>query len=225
MDMNPFLDIWHGNLEIDESEEQYYLSLLNAQEIEKAKTFSRQEVQKNYIKTRAVLRKILSTYLNILPSKIVINIAKYGKPYIPDCKVCFNLSHSHNKFVVAVSNSEVGVDVETGRDRKRLPALVEKCFSDRERQYWHALPKEQQTTMFFRFWVRKEAFVKAVGRGIALGLNRCEIDPENQTHFLTIPQKYGSANLWKIMDVTLDEGSICAVVTKDLEIKYRERVL
>jgi 4'-phosphopantetheinyl transferase len=136
------------------------------------------------------------------------------------------LSHTGNKFVLAVGNiGDMGIDLEKHRDRTNMPGLVEKCFSDEERIYWHALPDMQKTDMFFRFWVRKEAFVKAVGRGIALGIERCVVDPESQAFFLNIPEAYGLASDWKILDIPLKQDDICALVTKDIEFDYKQTEL
>lgn len=226
-----FVDIWHGELLSKEGlsremTEQIYWPLLNHDEREKAATFSLPDLQKKYIKTRGVLRKILSSYLDAEPQNIKIKTGEHGKPYLEESSFHFNLSHTANKFVVVVSNiGEVGVDIEHHRKRKNLSALVKKCFSEEEIVYWSCLSEEHKTRMFFRFWVRKEAFVKAVGRGIALGLDQCIINPQDQACFLDIPEKYGLVSDWKILDVSLDHDDICAVVTKNQDFKYKQMAL
>jgi 4'-phosphopantetheinyl transferase len=126
-------------------------------------------------------------------------------------------------FALVVSNtSEIGVDLELCQDRRNLAGIVEKCFSVAESSYWNSLPDELKTRMFFRFWVRKEAFVKAVGRGIALGLNYCEIDTLNQDRFLTIPDSYGLASDWKIINIPFGGEGVCAVVMKNQDFRYKQ---
>ena len=221
-----FVDVWHGDLLLNQSEEHYYWSLLNDQERQKADTYTRPELQKKYVKTRGVLRKILASYLDIESEYIDIKTGDYGKPYLAKGSVNFNLSHTGNKFVLAVGNvGDMGIDLEQHRDRKNLSGLVGKCFSEEESIYWHSLSDMQKTQMFFRFWVRKEAFVKAVGRGIALGLEHCVVDPESQACFLNIPAAYGLASDWKIVDIQLKQEDICALVTKNLEYDYKQTEL
>jgi len=221
-----FVDVWHGDLLLNQSEEHYYWSLLNDQEKQKADTYTRPELQKKYVKTRGVLRKILASYLDIESEYIDIKTGDYGKPYLAKGSVNFNLSHTGNKFVLAVGNvGDMGIDLEQHRDRKNLSGLVGKCFSEEESIYWHSLSDMQKTQMFFRFWVRKEAFVKAVGRGIALGLEHCVVDPESQACFLNIPAAYGLASDWKIVDIQLKQEDICALVTKNLEYDYKQTEL
>jgi len=221
-----FVDLWHGDLLLKQSEEDCYWSLLNDDEKQKADKYTRPEFQKKYVKTRGVLRKILASYLDVEPKCVGIKIGDYGKPYLAEDSVNFNLSHTGNKFVLAVGNvGDMGIDLEQHKDRKNLSGLVEKCFSDEERVYWHSLSEMQKTQMFFRFWVRKEAFVKAVGRGIALGLEQCVVDPESQAFFLNVPEDYGLASDWKIVDIQLKQEDICALVTKDLEFDYKQTEL
>ena len=222
MDSN-FVDIWHGDILIDEAKERNYYLLLNEQEKQKVATFIRPELQKKYIKTRGVLRKTLSSYLNIEPEDINIKTTDYGKPFIDHPSLFFNLSHTANKFVIVVSNiSEVGIDLEQNKPRKNLQGLVKKCFSEVEQVSWLNLPDEKKTIQFYSFWVKKEAFVKAVGRGIALGLDQCVINPNNQTQFLTLPARYGKTTDWNIVDIQLNKNDICALVIKNREFKYKQ---
>lgn len=217
-----FVEIWHGDILSDELSCQTYLPLLDEYEKDKASTFSNTVLQKKYIKTRAVLRKILASYLNIEPQNLIIKTSEYGKPSLDDDSVFFNLSHKDNQFVLAVSNvGDIGVDLEQCKNRDSISRLAEKFFSEVEILYWHSLSDELKINMFYRFWVRKEAFVKAVGRGIVLGLNQCVINPDNQSRFLSIPEDYGLASNWKILDVPLND-SVCAVVTKDLKFEYKQ---
>ncbi|MFW5443249.1 MAG: 4'-phosphopantetheinyl transferase family protein [Methylococcaceae bacterium] len=221
-----FVDLWYGDLLSEQMTEQRYWPLLNAEEKHKATAFSRKNVQQKYIKTRGILRQVLASYLNIDAQKVIIKTGEYGKPYLVENGLYFNLSHTDNKIVVVVSNGgEVGVDVEYIRDRQHMSGLVKKCFSKIESSYWNALPEDQKITMFYHFWVRKEAFVKAVGRGIALGLNQCVVNPDDQTRFLTIPSEYGLSVGWKILEAVLIQDYICAIVTKDMEFEYTQTEL
>ncbi len=221
-----FVTLWHGEILPKNGDNKDFLPLLNEHEKNKASTYTRLDLRQKYINTRGVLRLILAPYLDCNPHQIPIETGEYGKPFIPEQlakSVQFNVSHTGNELVIVVSNcSEVGIDIEQCKNRKSLLGLVEKCFSDKEANYWKNLPEEQKVDIFFRFWVRKEAFVKAVGRGIGLGLNQCSINPEEQDRFTSIPQDYGFAQDWKIVDVPLDSVNVCAIVTKNLKFNYTQ---
>ncbi len=217
-----FVDIWQGAILSEHPESIDYYHYLNAEEKQKVSSFIRPELQQKYIKTRGVLRKVLAGYLNEKPEEIKIKIAEYGKPFV-EGEFFFNLSHTGNKFVLAVSDvSEIGIDLEQYKQRKNLAGLVKKCFSAVEIKYWESLSEQQQMIFFYQLWVRKEAFVKAIGRGIAVGLDQCVVDPEHQTRFLAIPTEYGCAKEWNIVDIPLNKGDVCAMVIKGVEFAYKQ---
>lgn len=219
-----FVNLWHGELLPIDREEKAYWVLLSDDEKKKASTFSRQDLQQKYIKTRGMVRTILAFYLKQEASTIIIKQREHGKPFVPNENLYFNLSHTGNRLVVAVSNcTELGIDIEQNKKRKSLPALAEKCFSNEEVIFWNALSEQKKVSFFYCFWVRKEAFVKAVGRGLGIGLNQCSIDLNNQDFFSRIPTDYGVASDWKIIDVLLDKNHTCAIVTKDIKFEFKEQ--
>ena len=154
--------------------------------------------------------------LNQSPEKIRIKKAEHGKPYLADYpELAFNLSHSADRLMIAIGwNCQLGVDIEICKQRINLSGLVDKCFAEEEAAYWTKLPETQKNQAFYRFWTRKEAFVKATGHGIALGLNQCVINPENPTEFLRVPDNCGQASAWHVLDIDLGEG-ICSALVAD----------
>jgi len=217
-----FIDVWHGDILSEEDGQQNYYEFLNDDEKVKVASFTRPGIQKKYIKTRGVLRKVLGEYLEIKSQDIEIKIAEHGKPFVENEALFFNLSHTANRLVIAVSNnSEIGIDLEQYKYRKNLQGLVKKCFSEEEKHFWESLSAQQQVMLFYQLWVRKEAFVKAIGRGIAVGLDQCVINPKQQTEFLSIPNEYGVAGDWKIVDVHLNKEDVCALVVKNMNFNYK----
>lgn len=218
---NNFADVFYGELLIDNQVD--YLPLLSHVEKARALAFSRPELRRKYINMRGILRTTLASYLDDKPENIIIETNQYGKPFLSKEKLYFNLSHTANKFVFAVSSSkDIGIDLEDYRDRKNLAGLVKKCFSVEEQHYWFSLPEPQKISMFYRFWVRKEAFVKAVGRGISIGLDQCVINPYEQTCFLKIPIEYGECLEWQIMEITQGENDFCVMVIKNTPFTYTQ---
>jgi phosphopantetheine--protein transferase-like protein len=64
----------------------------------------------------------------------------------------------------------IGVDVELQREMRDEAALVRRYFSPAEIAAYEALPPLRRTEGFYNAWTRKEAYVKAVGRGLGLSL-------------------------------------------------------
>lgn len=208
------IQIWHGTI-ADDSGYQDYWRILDASELARAGKIRNDLQRKHYVTVHGRLRHILSKMLNASPEEITIKKTEQGKPYLADTpELAFNLSHSASAMVIAVGwNCQLGVDIECFKSRSNLAALVDKCFSIEEIAYWNMLPETQKMPEFYRFWTRKEAFVKATGAGIALGLKRCVINPENFSKFLRVPIECGLASKWQLQDLTLGAGVYSALVT------------
>lgn len=88
---------------------------------------------------------------------------EHGKPFLKSGEVYFNLSHSGDMAVCALSDTEVGVDTE--RMKKADLRLAERFFSPEE--YTFIMESADRDRAFFRLWTLKESFVKAAGVGIS----------------------------------------------------------
>jgi len=213
------IQIWHGNIAASHAHYQDYWRVLDAAEQAHAEKMKNDLLSKRYVEVHGRLRKVLAQALNKRPEKINIKKAEHGKPYLPDTpELAFNLSHSASTLVIALGwDCRLGVDIEVCKPRSSLAGLVDKCFAEEESTYWNTLPEAQKTLAFYRFWTRKEAFVKATGHGISLGLNQCVINPENQAEFLRVPSEYGQASTWHVQDIALGQG-VCSALVTDKDI-------
>jgi 4'-phosphopantetheinyl transferase len=83
----------------------------------------------------------------------------------------FNLSHSYGLALFAFApHRDVGVDVEYVRPSLTDDRLAERFFSTQEVTALRALPESAQAEAFFHCWTRKEAYIKARGGGLSIGL-------------------------------------------------------
>lgn len=107
-------------------------------------------------------------------SKIQFEQNEYGKPYIKDNDIYFNLSHSGDYAICAISSSEVGCDIEKiGQVEDKI---AKKFFCEEE--YQDIISKnneEERRDLFYRYWTLKESFIKAIGFGLKLHLNSFQI--------------------------------------------------
>ena len=116
------------------------------------------------------------------------------------------------------------VDIEQCKPRENLAALVKKCFSVDEVIYWQQLSSTEQNRQFYQFWTRKEAFVKATGLGISLGLKDCVINPNQPQQFLSVPESCGLAEDWHSRDIDLGENLCAALVANKAIARINRRV-
>lgn len=219
-----YVDIWFVNLTDLDFKPAFYYALLDEAERNIAANLKFQALRTAYIHGHGLVRIILGRYLQILPATLNIKRTLYGKPFLADYPLLsFNLSHSGSKWMLAVTESvPVGVDIETIKPRTQTTGLVARCFAPEEQAYWRLLPEAEQLPRFFELWTRKEAFVKAVGRGIALGLDECVIDPYQVGRFLRVPAMAGVAEDWWMTHWSLDQTCCAAVVAKSpgLEVRF-----
>lgn len=209
------IDVWHDSLTINHAQYLQEWQILDNTEKTQAERFKNPQLQQRYVAAHGRLRHILAHYLNVSPASIRIEKTVQGKPYLVDySELAFNLSHTGNHLLVAVAeNCQLGVDIEQCKHRAGLSSLVHKCFSTEEALYWQRLPEAEQLSEFYQFWTRKEAFVKATGFGIALGLRECVLNPEYPSVFLAVPTVCGTACTWQCRDLAVGEKMCAALVT------------
>lgn len=96
---------------------------------------------------------------------------EHGKPYLvsaPDLYV--NWSHSGSWVLCAVSDTEVGVDLQSAAKEPK-DALIRRFLQPEEREYYDRVPEEQRRPLFYRYWVVKESYLKALGSGFCTPLD------------------------------------------------------
>ncbi len=127
-----------------------------------------------YLAGRALLRHALARYPGSSAASFRIAVAENGKPTCVDGPA-ISVSHSGDVVVCALaSNAVVGIDVETGRPRD-AEAIAQRYFTAEEAR-WLAQDAEPRFSML---WVLKEAYLKALGSGLAGGLAslECRVEP------------------------------------------------
>lgn len=93
-----------------------------------------------------------------------------GKPEIEGMH--FNLSHSGEIVVCALSNETVGCDIEIIANMRE--GMAQRFFTEKEIHYLNSFHKEEKTEEFYRLWTMKESYMKMTGEGMKLALNRFE---------------------------------------------------
>jgi len=115
-----------------------------------------------------LLQKVLALY-HMQDSQVFVD--EHGKPRIEGLE--FNLSHSGNLVICAVSEQPVGCDVE--EVRKAPKGVAERYFSCREQEYLSQFAEEEYDRAFFRLWTMKESYVKMTGEGLGMPFEEYEV--------------------------------------------------
>lgn len=162
------IDVWRLNLCLNEEDFKYYQSILDESEKKRAAAFLDNNDRSQWVAAHGQMRLILAMYTGITPSKIPL-VQRHGeKPFIQDSKLFFNLSHTKNYALLALSNTgEIGIDIEYKREAAKIEAISRSTFSESEQSAILAVEGEERKTRFFRCWTKKEAFIKAIGKGFS----------------------------------------------------------
>jgi len=200
-------------------DEAHLRRLLDAEEQARAARFRHAVAKRVFILTRGALRRLLGRYLETEPASLSFLLGSRGKPRLsgtePERGLVFNISHSADTALFALAlDRSLGVDIEAWRTVKDMEGMALRCFSPLELAYWHGLHEDARLAAFFAYWTCKEAFAKAVGAGIAVGLERCAIDLVNGPRLVAIPGEYGHPHDWELLSLDPGPGHSAALCAK-----------
>lgn len=190
---------------------------LSASERERAARFHFKADYDRHVAGRAALRLQLGALLNRDPKSLSLQTTNYGKPFMADCGVAFNLSHSGDWMLFAFSRStEIGVDIEHVRPLSDMREIAKQNFSPSEFARWQAIPEWDRTEAFYRCWTRKESFIKAMGEGLSCALETFEVafDLNRPARLTSLHGDEALAASWWMADLSGFAGYAAAVTAR-----------
>ncbi len=195
-------------------------SQLTASEQERANRFLAEKHRGRFVVGRAKMRQILSRYVRQPPNQIALAFENLGKPYLADpawhAVIRFNFSNSADLAILALAAGQsLGVDVERIRPMSDMLGLANRYFAPSESQALFALPDAQRADAFFRLWTRKEAWLKAIGKGLTFPLRDVEVTfDDTDCRVLAICQDTHAASDWDLIPFLPDPDHVAAVALK-----------
>lgn len=202
--------LWLGGLDTLAPNFERAFALLTPDEQSRAIKFRLPLLRDRFVAGRAALRHILAQYVGIPPAKVAFDYNTHGKPRLrpgrdKGAPLAFNCSHSEDCFVCAVTlDGDIGVDVESIKRSRPCTEIAERFFHSEEAAWLRALPHTEQADEFYAIWTAKEAYMKALGKGMSLSLNS----------FSTIGARDRPPEIWRFK--TLSSGDFvgaCATST------------
>lgn len=166
------LYVSHSNTIDDPGLLRKYEKLLSSSESDTYYSFNYLEQRKSFLIAKALIRNVLSHYVEKPIESWDIRYSVLGKPYVacPDKNLNFNISHTQNLVVCAISTSHnIGVDIEYIDEDRDVINISKKCFSKDEIKTIQGISdRHLQLKKFYEVWTLNEAFVKASGRGMEI---------------------------------------------------------
>lgn len=150
---------------------QYYniidvlLNFLSPQEVLRAQRYHQLRDSNRFIICRSFLKILIAKQKNIEVSQVYFEKSNSHKPYFPlDKTLFFNVSHSGDFAIIAIGNCELGIDIEKIDPQFNYSEIIPIVYGITEIDAIQS--SEDSRSMFYKFWTRKEAIVKAIGKGI-----------------------------------------------------------
>lgn len=201
--------------------------MLSPDEVSRASRFHFDRDRESFIKAHGALRIILGAYLRVDGATLTFSAGEFGKPrlgadLVPALE--FNLSHSGAWALLAVAVRPVGIDIEQWNPRVEFLELARHYFSPSEYALLEARTLEHVEEGFFRIWSRKEAYLKATGCGVALGLHHFDVSDGEHASLLADRRDAHATARWSMREIDVapnysaalvSEGAIAAVEIRD----------
>lgn len=214
--------VWCASLEQSPALVEQLAQTLSKDERTRAARFYFEQHKNRFIVGRGILRTLLGSYLSIEPTSVQFCYGPRGKPALSEicskAKLCFNVSHSQGLALYAVTRDrQIGVDIEQIRPIPNAEEIALRFFSPREHAVISDLPPNQKQKAFFNCWTRKEAYIKAIGEGLAHSLDQIEVTlaPGERANLLSIAGSSQEACRWslhELVPVPADEYASALVV-------------
>lgn len=168
--------IWYFWLDQWRTKTKELKSLLSPEEIIRGERYVIPDRENDFIINKGLERLLLSQYLNKRPEEIIFSTSETGKPFILDTELQYNISHSKDLLLCAISaDAHLGVDIQHIYEIKPLDRIIKKVLSPTEIQLIEAIPSSEYLDHFFTIWAAKEALLKASGEGFSRSPNQFSI--------------------------------------------------
>lgn len=182
--------------------------VLDERERQRAERMATPMLRRRYVAAHAATRWLLAEVLEVEPRNLVFDLGAHGKPAVSqpaDAGLHFNLSHCQGRALLAVADSEVGVDIEGWIERDTLLLAAEVLAAD-ELAHFQGVPMDQQPRELAHAWAAKEALFKACGLGLQIAPGAVRVETGLGWHRLPEATD-GSA--WWLQSIDVD-GPFCA---------------
>ena len=206
--LNNNVDTWKISMSSNLTQLDNFQSVMQPEEIAGANRFFHTTDKNRSIITRGAVRKILGKYLDIPPATLEFGIVKNKKPYVLNpgkVSLHFNISHSANYIILAVADLEVGADIELLNYVFNYKEIMHDYFSADEVSF---IKQQTPVERFFLLWTRKEALIKATGKGL---VDNIELLPGLDGVYSIKSEIISSSDNWLINSFKFDREYMASI--------------
>lgn len=205
-------------------------ALLSDEERARAERFRFDVHRHRFVAGRGLQRLVLGRYLGLAPASLRYREATHGKPELDGpaaaSGVRFNVSNAEDRLLLALTpGREIGVDLEPLRPMPDGADIAERFFSAPEVEVFRGVPEGERDAAFFTCWTRKEAFIKAVGEGLSMPLDRFDVTllPGSPARLLATRGDPDEAARWTLRELDPGPGwlgALCVAGPADWTLRH-----
>jgi 4'-phosphopantetheinyl transferase len=205
--------LYHANLR--QTGWRNFVDLLSAEERRRAAAFVHERDLRRFIVSHAALRTLLSHATGIPPGELSIRRERGLKPVLETRTarpIHFSLSRSQELVMIGLACRPLGIDIEWLGRTLDTEALSNLALSDREREALRCLGPSDRQRAFLQCWTQKEAYLKAIGKGLSVAPATVEVllGPAMTPGLKSIADDWLAAARWFVDLVVPREGYIGA---------------
>ena len=208
--------VWRIQLDSQAIRSKRMDATLSQEEREKANSFRSTQIRERWVAARGALRYVLAAYVRSKPHSLLLQTGKYGKPFLswPTTNIRFNISHTGSLALLAISSQgRVGVDAEFIQLIVEVEEISRSFFTALEADEIMSLAPEVRLAAFFACWTRKEAFVKALGKGLYVPIDQFRVTVRPEEFPRLVSMGWYESSRWSLADV--GEQGVAATIAVD----------
>jgi len=195
-----------------------FIPFLSVGERARARRFRFRGHRQRFILTRGMLRHLLGRYLGAAPQHLQLAQGRHGKPYLSGAGstgLQFNLAHAGQwaLYAFASGNQPLGIDLERYRPLPQAERIAQRFFARGEWEALGRLPAAERARAFLLAWTRKEAYLKAIGSGLAGSLDRVQVpvSPSGLAPLRQLGNPAEATGGWWLYDLVLAPGYVATL--------------
>jgi 4'-phosphopantetheinyl transferase len=168
--------VWYVSLRRMALHITQFARTLSDEELQRAECFHFDRDRSRFVLARGILRMILGAYNSCPPAGLSFSYGPYGKPMVEEIPFNFNLSHSDDTAMYAISQRlRIGIDVELVRPLAEMDSIAERVLTRRETDALATIGPDEKAAQFFQLWTRKESVLKGLGLGLGVSPQAIEV--------------------------------------------------
>ena len=189
---------------------------LTESERQRARSIRLERPRRAFVVGRLLLRSTVARIAGVPPDEVGIELEPTGRPVLTGAlsRYFVSIAHSGCYVVVGVAQRQIGVDVEQLRQSAPSPRLMARVCSPDELRLLEGMTDADRAAAFMTVWARKEAYGKAIGRGLDFPLRSVTVGVGESIIS-------GGSDEWRAADVDIDPRYAAAVVAAGVDWHVR----